>query len=130
MNEMDPSADGSALKGDMGKFVASQVAGDTMEQTATVAGISVSTVQRRLADPNIQKLIREQRDKRLVEMLDRQADLARMSSARLATLIEHEAPNVALRAIGLVFTNTVRLTIAVDTATRLADIETRMEGVQ
>ncbi|RYF40549.1 MAG: hypothetical protein EOO27_47540 [Comamonadaceae bacterium] len=130
MTDPNDIPDQTGLKGDLSAIVASQVAGETLERTATRAGVSVATVQRRLADPAVRKMIREHRDSRLGSLLDRQAELAMKSAARLGALVEHEDPSIALRAISLAFTNTARLTSAVDVAARLADIEDQLEAGQ
>lgn len=115
------------LKGDWAAIVASRVRGDTLEQTALAAGVSVSTVQRRLADPVVQKLIREHRDRRLVEILDRQSELVRKSAVRLEEWIDSNDPSIGLRAMALAYSNTARLTNVVDIVSRLAEIEAQLE---
>lgn len=62
-------------KGNIAALVAAAAAGESLPSIAAASGLSVSSVQRRLADPNVEGLVRQA-----------QADLTRQSVARIRGL--------------------------------------------
>ncbi len=100
---MDTTADSvqtnSLLKGDEASLVAAAVRGGTLSEIAAEAGVSISTVQRRLRDPDIEVAICEGRTQQQREAVGRlNADL-NGAIMRLRELVQHEDPRVALSAI-------------------------------
>ena len=86
----------TGLRGDEGALIAAAVAGKALEDIALAADVSVSTVQRRLRDPEIVAAIREGRadhQRQAVGQLN--ADLTE-AITRLRELVGHEDPSIAL----------------------------------
>ena len=114
-------------KGDIAQLVAAAVAGKTLAEMAAVSGVSVSTVQRRLADSEVATEIRSARQQQQREAVGQLNVLNEMALRRLRDLIADEDAGVALRAVGLVLTNTARFAQVVDQEERLARLEQVME---
>ena len=122
-------AGGGAMsgKGDIAQLVAAAVAGKTLAEMAAVSGVSVSTVQRRLADSEVAAEIRSARQQQQREAVGQLNVLNEMALRRLRDLIADDDAGVALRAVGLVLTNTARFAQVVDQEERLAGLEQVME---
>lgn len=116
-----------SAKGDSAQLVAAAVAGKTLAEMAAVSGVSVSTVQRRLADSEVAAEIRSARQQQQREVVGQLNVLNEMALRRLRDLIADEDAGVALRAVGLVLTNTARFAQVVDQEERLAALEQVME---
>jgi len=114
-------------KGDIAQLVAAAVAGKTLGEMAAVSGVSVSTVQRRLGDSEVAAEIRSARQQQQREVVGQLNVLNEMALRRLRDLISDEDAGVALRAVGLVLTNTARFAQVVDQEERLAGLEQAME---
>lgn len=110
-------------KGNEAALIAAVVAGKTLPQIAEAAGVAVSTVQRRLHEPEIEKLIAEARTRQRDEALGQAASLRGPALARLAELVESPNETVALRAIRLTLTTTMRLEEIHDLDQRLRALE-------
>lgn len=108
--------------GDSTRLVAAAVAGRTLSEIAAAAGISVSTVQRRLKEPEIAGQIRSARSQQRHETLGQLHQLSARAVARLGELVEHE-PAVSLRAISLVLGSSAKMAMAVDIDERLTELE-------
>lgn len=110
-------------KGSDEALVAAAAEGRSYAQIAEVAGISVATVKRRLAEPDVVEAVRDfrlqQRRRHLTEVERASGD----AIERLHSLVLHEDPHVALRAISLVLATGPKLTATVDLEERLRVIE-------
>ena len=106
----------TGLKGDEGALIGAAVAGKSLEDIAQIADVSVSTVQRRLRDPEIAAAIREGRADRQRQAVGRlNADL-NDAIERLRELVGHEDPSIALRAIDKLIAHAHRFNHALDLA--------------
>jgi AcrR family transcriptional regulator len=104
------------LKGDEGVLIAAAIAGKTLDEIAAESDVSVSTVQRRLRDPEITSAVNEGRADRQRQAVGRlNADLNEAKD-RLRELVHHEDPAVALRAIDKLIANAHRFNRALDLA--------------
>jgi AcrR family transcriptional regulator len=110
-------------KGDLNKIVAGAVAGHTLDQIAAASGISRSTVQRRLSDPEVRRAIREEGARQRAESHARLRELYEPAVRRLRELVDHEDPAIALKAISLALTTSTKLATAVEVDVRLSALE-------
>jgi AcrR family transcriptional regulator len=110
-------------KGDSNQIVTGALAGRSLDQMATAAGVSRSTIQRRLKDPAMREAIREERARLRVESFARLRELDQPAVRRLRALVDDEDPGVALRAIALFFTTLGKLDGVVDLEDRLLALE-------
>ena len=110
-------------KGDLPALVAAAVAGRTLTEVARASGVSVSTVQRRLRDPDVVEAVRDAKSQQRQERLGQLSELSARSIRRLGELVDDDHPLVALRAITLVLTAVLKLDTVVDTDERLAALE-------
>ncbi len=109
--------------GNMAVLVAAVVEGRPLREVAALAGLSVSSVQRRLRDPEVIAEIQVERARLRQETLGRFGQLRMASLDRLAVLVDHEEPTIALRAISVVLTSSARLDLVVDLEQRLRVLE-------
>jgi AcrR family transcriptional regulator len=109
--------------GDSSILIAEAVAGRSLSEIATAAGVSISTVQRRLRDPAIVTAIRETRAQHRQERVGQLNILGVDAIRKLAQLIQHEEATVSLRAIALVLGNSIKLEGVVDVEERLSALE-------
>lgn len=134
MNDQDLSVEdvwaASDGMGDLAQLVVGAVAGKTLKELAKETGLSISTVQRRLSVPAVRTAIKEMRERRASEMLSQHLALIDPARDRLAGLVEHEDPSIALRAISLVFGHAIKLATAVDHEERLISVEAVVADVQ
>ncbi len=110
-------------RGDVTALVAAAVAGQSLAAMAGAAGVSVSTVQRRLREPEIADAIRDARAQQRMERLGQLNELGARAVERLGQLLDAEQPVVALRAISLVLTTVIKLDPVVDLEERLTTLE-------
>lgn len=128
MNQDDEVPGAETLgKGDMSALVAAAVAGKTLAEIAVRTGVSVSTVQRRLASPEIKDEIAAARRQQLNELLGAHMNLAGYATDRLAELVIDVDEKIALRAIALVLGNAMKLSVSVDMGARLAEVEAKLK---
>jgi hypothetical protein len=92
-------------------LIAAAVAGGSPPEIAAAAGVSESTVQRRLRDPHIAAAVQEGRTQQHREAVGRLNNRMPAAIDRLAVLVTSEDPNVALRAIGMVLNSAHKFTI-------------------
>src|SRR3954468_8885271 len=97
--EAESSPPRKGLKGDEGALIAAAVAGKSLEDIAQIADVSVSTVQRRLRDPEIAAAIREGRADHQRQAVGQLNEDLNDAITRLRDLVGHEDPAIALRAI-------------------------------
>lgn len=109
--------------GNTAVLVAGVVEGRPLGEVAAMAGVSISTVQRRLKDPGVIAEIYDERARLRQETLGRFVQLRMASLDRLAVLVGHEEPTIALRAISMVLTGSARLDLVVDLEHRLRALE-------
>jgi AcrR family transcriptional regulator len=100
------------LAGDEAALVAAAVRGATLAEIAEEAGVSVSTVQRRLRDPEVVGAIAEGRAHKQREALGRLNEDLNTAVARLRELVTHEDPRIALNAIDKLITHAHKLSLA------------------
>lgn len=108
----------SALKGDEAALIAAAVAGKSFEDIAHLADVSVSTVQRRLRNPEIAAAIREGRADHQRQAVGRLNSDLNYAIERLRDLIDHQDPSIALRAIDKLIAHAHHFNQALDTATQ------------
>lgn len=108
----------NALKGDEGALIAAAVAGKSLEDIARIADVSVSTVQRRLRDPEIAAAIRDGRADHQRQAVGQLNEDLTQAITRLRDLVGHEDPSIALRAIDKLIAHAHRFNRALDTATQ------------
>ena len=83
-------------------LVSAAAEGRSLTEIAAAAGVSVSTVQRRLRDQDIVGAINEVRTQQRSEAVGQLAGLRSEAIARLHTIIYDENAQISLRAIALV----------------------------
>lgn len=102
------------LKGDEACLVAAAVRGGTLGEIAEESGVSISTVQRRLADSDIGAAIRDGRSQQKREAVGRLNSDLNGAIARLRELVLHDDPRVALSAIDKLIVHAYRFNRAAD----------------
>ena len=111
------------LKGDEAALIAGAVAGWSHSEIASAAGVSVSTVQRRLRDADIVAAVQEGRTQQRREAVGRLNEGVCVAVKQLTRLLSDDDPRVVLRAIGLILSNAHRYTTAVEFDERLTFVE-------
>ena len=86
------------MKGNHAMLITGAVDGLTHAELAKRTGLSVSTVKRRLEDPEIRRQIQEQRSKQLEMTTSRTQALREAAISRLAELMNSAAEPIALKA--------------------------------
>ncbi len=110
-------------KGSTSVLVAAAVAGRSLAEIAGVAGVSVSTVQRRLRDPSIVDEVRRARSIQRDETLGCFVAARAAALVRLATLVEDGDPAVALRAITILMATSMKFELVHDLNQRVGQLE-------
>jgi AcrR family transcriptional regulator len=113
--------------GNTAVLVAGIVAGRSLREVAAMAGVSLSTVQRRLKDPDVIADIKEERSQQRQETLGRFSQLRTASIDRLAVLVDDANAGISLRAIALILNATSRLDSTFDLEQRLTALESLFE---
>ncbi len=114
--------------GNTAVLVAGIVAGRSLREVAAMAGVSLSTVQRRLKDPDVIADIKEERSQQRQETLGRFSQLRASCIDRLAVLVDDANAGISLRAIGLILNATGRLDSTFDLEQRLTALEGLFEA--
>ncbi len=109
--------------GNRGVLVAAVVAGRPLHEVAALADLSVSSVQRRLKDPEVIAEVKQERSRQRQETLAQFSQLRTACVKRLGELVNDADPSIALRAIPLILTTSGRLDLAFDVEQRLAALE-------
>lgn len=112
----EPRSGRNGLKGDEAALIAAAVAGKSMEDIAQIADVSVSTVQRRLRDPEIAAAIREGRADHQRQAVGQLNEDLSDAITRLRDLVTHDDPAIALRAIDKLIAHAHRFNRALDLA--------------
>ena len=115
--------------GDVEALVAAAVLGKPLAEIASLAGISVSTVQRRLKEPEVIAAINEARGRHRAEALGRMTDLRTQALDRLQELLGDEDSAIVLRAVTLVLTTSTRFERDYELADRVAALESQEHAV-
>lgn len=97
-----------AARGDEAALIAAAVAGRSLKEIAAAAGVSVSTVKRRMSQPDFADLIREGRAEQQRQAVGRLNDDLAVVIDRLHELAAHEDPKIALSAIDKLLANVHR----------------------
>ena len=111
------------MTGNVSELVAAAVSGHTLTQIAAAAGVSVSTAQRRLKDPDVLALVSDARAQGRAETLGRLTQLRTTGLDRLADLLDSDDPTVVLRALTLIMNVSTKLDLVVDLDQRLTALE-------
>ena len=105
------------------EMVAAVVAGGTLGEVAAAAGTSVSTVQRRLKEPEIIAQVHEARSQHRQEALGRLTSLRSRALERLQDLLEDDDTSLVLRAATLVLSTATKFDLVADLDERVAALE-------
>lgn len=108
---------------DNSRIVAAALLGLSLDQIAEAGGVSRSTVQRRLRDPEVRAAIRDGRSQLKAELYGMLSALNGTAVARLKDLIEDPDPKHAHRGLALWFPAMGRAAAVVDIEERLQDLE-------
>lgn len=100
------------LAGDEAALIAAAVRGATLAEIANEAGVSISTVQRRLRDHDMAEAIAEGRAQKQREALGRLNEDLNGAIGRLRELVEHDDPRIALSAIDKLILHAHRLSLS------------------
>ena len=92
--------------------------------------LSLSTVQRRTADPEFRRLVSDLRGEMLSSALGRMTDNLTRAADTVAGLLDAEDPAIRLRAARAMFTLGLRLHDAVDLTGRIRDLEEELAQKQ
>ena len=111
------------------EMVAGAVAGRTLSEIAAAAGASVSTVQRRLKEPEIVEQVRQARSQHRQEALGRLTSLRRRALERLQDLLEDDDPALVLRTAALVLSTATKFDLVADLDERIAALEHHASAV-
>ncbi len=110
-------------RGDMAGLVAAAVAGKSLADIAAAAGLSVSSVQRRLKDSQVAAEISAARSQQRLEAVGRLAQLREHGLARLGDFVGSEDAAVALRAVALILSMSAKFDLVHDIDVRVAALE-------
>ncbi len=116
------------LKGDEAALIEAAVRGQSHAEIAAAGGVSISTAQRRLRDPEIIAAVQEGRTERRLQMAGRLNERMAAAIERLGELVVDEDPRIALRAIGIVLGNAQQFAATVEFDQRLTQLEVRRVG--
>lgn len=83
---------------DLGRLIPAAASGGTLRQIAEAAGVSPSTVQRRLRDPAVREMIAQARKDAVTHVVAALAEARSVAAQRLRALIDSEDDGMALRA--------------------------------
>jgi hypothetical protein len=114
---------------DEAEMVAAAVAGRPLSEIAAAAGASVSTVQRRLKEPEIIEQLREARSQHRQEALGRLTSLRRRALERLQDLLEDDDPSLVLRTASLVLSTATKFDLVADLDERVTELEIHAASV-
>lgn len=109
--------------GNDAELIAAAVAGQSLSRIAAAAGVSVSTAQRRLRQPEVQAAIRDEGVRLRREATARLGSLRSDALDRLAGLIGDDDPRTSIRAVSLVLASSARFDHLYDLDIRIAALE-------
>jgi AcrR family transcriptional regulator len=116
------------MQGDEAALIAGAVAGWSYAEIAAAAGVSISTVQRRLRDPEVLAAVQEGRRQQRRQAVGRVNERVPLAMQRLGELLLDEDPQIALKAIALLVGSASRLAAALEVEERLATLEAMFGG--
>jgi len=114
---------GDMTYGDEAALVAAAAAGRPLAQVAAAAGVSMSTVQRRLRDPEVARAVAVARSELRRQAVARLVDLRASALNRVEAILELADPALALRAATLILNMSLKVEAAYDFHDRLAALE-------
>ncbi len=109
--------------GDEAALVAAAAAGRPLAQVAAAAGVSMSTVQRRLRDPEVVSAVAVARSELRRQAVARIVNLRASALNRVEAILELDDPALALRAATLILNTSLKVEAAYDFHDRLAALE-------
>jgi hypothetical protein len=110
--------------GNTQELIAAAIVGRSLREMADAAGVSISTAQRRLREPEVQAAVRDGRRHQRAEATGRLAALRVAALDALAELVVDPDPGTALRAVSLILGNSARFDVLYDLDERIASLET------
>ena len=116
------------LKGDEAALIAAAASGQSHAEIAAAAGVSISTAQRRLRDPEITAAVQEARTEQRLQMAGRLNQVMAAAIGTLGELVLHDDPRIALRAIGIVMGNAQQFAASAQSDERLRQLEVQHVG--
>ncbi len=119
-----------AGQGDMAALVAAAAAGRSLAQIAAAAGLSISSVQRRLRDPEIADAVQEARLECRRRAVGRMLELRDAALTRVGDLLAADDPVLALRAATLILNTGLKVEAAYDFHDRLAALEAAQDELE
>ena len=119
MGQIDTQKGDSAL-------IAALAGGSTAEDAARAAGVSRSTVHRRLEDPDFRRRVAEARREMLARAVGTLADASTAAAAKLRDLLDAESETVRLGACRAILELGAKLRESDELAGRIAALEERL----
>ncbi len=116
------------MKGDEAALIAAAASGQSHVEIAAAAGVSISTAQRRLRDPEITAAVQEARTEQRLQMAGRLNQVMAAAIQTLGELVLHDDPRIALRAIGIVMGNAQQFAATAQSDERLRQLEAHHVG--
>ena len=113
--------------GDEAALVAAAAAGRPLAQVAAAAGVSVSTAQRRLRDPEVARAVAVARAAMRRQAVARMVDLRTSALDRVEVILDFAEPALALRAATLILNTSLKVEAAYDFHDRLAALEDALD---
>jgi transposase-like protein len=102
-------------------------AGASASDAARQLEVSISTVKRRLADPDFRRFVADLRAEMLARALGRVTDNMTRAADTLAGLLDDQNPAIRIRAARALLTLGLRLHDAIDVTERVRAIEEELE---
>ena len=102
-------------------------AGASASDAARQLEVSISTVKRRMADPDFRRFVADLRAEMLARALGRVTDNMTRAADTLARLLDSQNPAIQIRAARALLALGLRLHEAVDVADRVREIEAELD---
>jgi hypothetical protein len=106
-------------------LIAALAAGGTVEASAKVAGVSVATAHRRIADPGFRQRVTDARDEMVSRAVARLSATSTLAADTLRELLTARSETVRLSAARTVLELGMKLRETEDLAARIAALENR-----
>jgi transposase-like protein len=100
--------------------------GASSAETARDLDVSISTVKRRMADPEFKQLVNDLRREMLTTALGRMSHNMTRAADTVAALLDAEEPYIRLRAARAMLTLGMKLNDAVDLTERIHELEMKV----